>query len=28
MGRSTDPNLMASVGMGNMLLNVCCFAVC
>lgn len=28
MGRSTDSNLMAAVGMGNMLVNVCCFAVC
>ena len=28
MGHSSDPNLMAAVGMGNMLVNVCCFAVC
>ncbi len=28
MGRSTDSNLMAAVGMGNMLINVFCFAVC
>lgn len=28
MGHSSDPNLMAAVGMGNMLMNVFCFAVC
>jgi len=28
MGRQIDQNLMAAVGMGNMLINVICFAVC
>ena len=28
MGRASDPRLIGAVGMGNMLINVCCFATC
>lgn len=28
MGQAEDSSLLAAVGMGNMLINVCCFAVC